>query len=602
MSVARIIPARPAALALLAGLLTVGADAQTTEPGTPDTDQNRRIERLGDTTVDEWQMDLRLPKPVADTPAGEIPDTLPDPGQDRQFHQLIARLARDPKNPSVLQQLDTLLTDVLRQAENHLDAGSPEQAQPLLLLVQSIDPGIEGLKRALGRLADMQASRGLVRAGQDALREGRVVEPAANSALHFFHEAAARDPANSAAQAGLADVQERLLQRALAAAAKQDFKTADAWLGQAGAIDAAAPRLERARRKLTALHQQYFLDLETRAVEAMDSGNFDQAEKDISSLAASGGRGPRVDALRKRLEEARSYGGLEPGQTITDRFLQGDGSAPETVVIAAGSYFMGSPAGVEGSRDNERPRHRVSIARGVAIGRREVTVGEFRLFIGRSGYRTAAELAGSSTVYEEASGQLVRRDGVDWEDDYAGQRAAADMPVLHVNWFDARAYVEWLSRETGKHYRLPSEAEYEYVARAGSAGNFWWGDGAPPEEVGNLTGERDRSPSARQWTDFFSRYGDGYWGPAPVGSFKPNPMGVYDIAGNVSEWTEDCWHPSYAQAPADGAPWVSPACERRVARGGYWASPPLNSRASFRISARARTYGPVVGIRVARDL
>jgi formylglycine-generating enzyme required for sulfatase activity len=228
------------------------------------------------------------------------------------------------------------------------------------------------------------------------------------------------------------------------------------------------------------------------------------------------------------------------------------------------------------------------------------------LFIESSGYRTMAEKNGRSMIYDEAAGRINNRDRIDWEFGYDGKKARPEMPVLHVNWHDAQAYVQWLSVETGKSYRLPSEAEYEYVARSGGRSSYWWGENTPAEIVENLTGDRDTSPSKRRWTTSFKKYGDGHWGPAPVGSLESDllihPMGVYDIAGNVSEWVEDCWHQNYMKAPADGSSWVNPGCVRRVARGGYWASAPEQTRAAFRISAKPETYGPVVGIRIARDL
>ena len=163
-----------------------------------------------------------------------------------------------------------------------------------------------------------------------------------------------------------------------------------------------------------------------------------------------------------------------------------------------------------------------------------------------SGYQTAADRRGSSRVYDEKAGRLSQRDGVDWEYDYRGEKADPDLPVLHVSAYDAEAYAKWLSDETGQVYRLPSEAEYEYVARAGGKGTYWWGEDSPGEPVENLTGERDSSPSRRQWSTFFNKYGDGHWGPGPTGSIGGgewvHPMGVYDIAGNVCEWTQDCWH------------------------------------------------------------
>jgi formylglycine-generating enzyme required for sulfatase activity len=228
------------------------------------------------------------------------------------------------------------------------------------------------------------------------------------------------------------------------------------------------------------------------------------------------------------------------------------------------------------------------------------------LFIMNSGYQTAADRSGSSRIYDETAGRLTSRSGVNWKSDYKGRKAKPDMPVLHVNYQDALAYANWLARETGKGYRLPSEAEYEYVARAGGNGSFWWGEGSPTEVVENLSGDRDTSPRSREWTNAFKKYGDGNWGPGPTGFIgngeNLHPMGVYDIAGNVREWVEDCWHQNYIKAPVDGSAWVNPGCNRWVARGGYWASGPEQSRASFRIPANAKSFGPVIGIRIARDL
>ena len=163
------------------------------------------------------------------------------------------------------------------------------------------------------------------------------------------------------------------------------------------------------------------------------------------------------------------------------------------------------------------------------------------------------------------------------------------MPVLHVNAYDAQAYAQWLALEKGKAYRLPSEAEYEYVARAGGSGTYWWGEGSPEEAVENLTGERDKLSNKRQWSTFFDKYGDGHWGPAPVGSL-------------VSDHRTCCWHENYIKAPTDGSAWFNPGCERRVVRGGYWASAPEQSRAAYRFPVSAQSHGPVIGFRIARDL
>jgi len=175
--------------------------------------------------------------------------------------------------------------------------------------------------------------------------------------------------------------------------------------------------------------------------------------------------------------------------------------------------------------------------------------------------------------------------------------------VLHVSVRDAEAYANWLSVQTGMSYRLPSEAEFEYALRAGSQGRFPWGnDGIPSARFGNLTGGNDESPSGRHWNNAFVSYGDGYWGPAPGGSYLPNAFGLYDLGSNVSEWVSDCWHASYRRAPADGASWFNPGCRSRVVRGGSWASSPAQARAAWRSASDSDMTNARVGFRVVRGI
>ncbi|MCP4048654.1 MAG: formylglycine-generating enzyme family protein [Gammaproteobacteria bacterium] len=568
--------------------------------------ENRRIDRLGEGSAAQWEMDLALPGEAPSVPTNNDKFALPDEEQDRQLQQLLSKLAQKPDDGLLLEQLNTLLLDVLSQANHLIDSGSSEQVGELLSLIQSIDPALTGLNAAKTRLLTLNELGKLLSAGNAALESGRLLEPENNSALYYFEGAVKNDPRSQAAQHGLARLQEMLVELALECARELDFETADAWLQDASTVWENQDLVEASRIEIASFKQEYAVELELKAIGSMNSGNYDFADFHIIDLIALGGQEDRIKALREQLEEARHYGGFEPGQVFSDELLQSGGMAPEIVIIAAGSYLMGSRQRSTVAKDHEKPQHRITIQHGFGLGVREVTVDEFRLFVERSGYRTAAELSGKSRVYDEATGRLSYKDGINWQHDYKGRKAKPDMPVLHVTVGDARLYARWLAAETGKRYRLPSEAEYEYVARAGGNGTYWWGDGVPTEAVENLTGERDKSPAKRQWTTSFKRYGDGHWGPAPAGSFNDaeltHPMGVLDIAGNVSEWTEDCWHQNYVKAPTDGSAWVNPGCNRHVARGGYWASAPDQSRAAFRIAAKADSHGPVIGFRIARDL
>jgi formylglycine-generating enzyme required for sulfatase activity len=174
--------------------------------------------------------------------------------------------------------------------------------------------------------------------------------------------------------------------------------------------------------------------------------------------------------------------------------------------------------------------------------------------------------------------------------------------VIHVSFDDAQAYADWLSKQTGARYRLPSEAEWEYVLRHGERGNYPWGKGAPPKGAGNLSGEGDKSSAGRSWGTPIRGYTDFFWGTAPVRSFPAEPWGTFDMGGNVSEWVLDCWHAGYRRAPLDGSAWVNPGCAQRVVRGASWASALDQARSAARMAADAKSTQPWLGFRVVREI
>ena len=259
-------------------------------------------------------------------------------------------------------------------------------------------------------------------------------------------------------------------------------------------------------------------------------------------------------------------------------------------------------AGERGATPEEQPQHYVRLERGFAMARTEITVGEFGRFVQATGYVPRADSRGHSMTYDRRSGAFVRASGVTWRSAYDGSPASEDLPVIHVSPQDAEAYARWLGEQTGAHYRLPSEAEFEYALRAGTQALFPWGDGPPPVGQENLTGSRDVSPEGRRWANAFAAYGDRHWGPAPVASFKPNAYGLHDMAGNVSEWVADCWHSGYRRAPATGAAWTNPGCRTRMYRGGSWASAPEQVRSAWRSAGGTDNTNARVGFRVVRQL
>lgn len=483
-----------------------------------------------------------------------------------------------------------------RQIQRLGDGDQEEQWEmDLSATVPSAEDSAEDISPGLEISRNLQSAR-------TAMQEGRVDQPETDSAWFYFRNVLDLDPGNIEAQQGLLAVQQEMVSRALEYARELDFESADRILEDASYVREPQDLITQAHEEIARFRGRRAEELEIAAVTAMDAGDFNRAEKELIELIALGGADSTVNHLRRRLEEARVYGGFQPGQVIRDHFLNHGQWTPDTVVILAGSFMMGSTAFEEGRQDNEGPQHRVTFRRGFAIGKREISVQEFGVFVDKTGYKTDAERAGSSIVYDHYSGRLTKRDDITWEMNYEGTEARKDDPVVHVSWNDANAYVRWLARGTGKPYRLPSEAEFEYAVRGGKNSRYWWGDGSPQRVVENLTGEGDSSRSRRRWSTYFEGYTDNYWGPAPVASFKPSPFGIHDIGGNVGEWVRDCWHDTYIRAPADGTAWINPGCKLRVIRGGYWASSPDQTRAAFRLSARPDRRDARIGFRIARDL
>ncbi|MCE4223531.1 SUMF1/EgtB/PvdO family nonheme iron enzyme [Methylobacterium sp. C25] len=228
-------------------------------------------------------------------------------------------------------------------------------------------------------------------------------------------------------------------------------------------------------------------------------------------------------------------------------------TCPELVVVPSGEFAMGST-----DSEFEKPQHRVTLAKPFAVGRYEVTFAQWDAC---------------------AAAKACRAD----IDDHGFGRA--DRPVIDVSWDEAQVFVKWLSSQTKQAYRLPSEAEWEYAARAGSRSVFPWGAAA-----GNAKANCDDCSSNPSRTTL------------PVGSFRPNAFGLFDTAGNAAEWVDDCWNGSYRSAPSDGSSWRTGQCQMRVLRGGAFANKANAARSSarFRYDRDVRYY--TNGFRVARDL
>ncbi|MEM5370768.1 SUMF1/EgtB/PvdO family nonheme iron enzyme [Paraburkholderia azotifigens] len=243
-----------------------------------------------------------------------------------------------------------------------------------------------------------------------------------------------------------------------------------------------------------------------------------------------------------------------PARAATGGESKDCAACPVMISLPAGSFTMGSNVG----DPSEKPPHHVTVSAPFAIGKYEVTVEQ---------WNACADVNGCPKLAPESN-------------------SVKNAPARDLSWDDAQAYVKWLSKVTGKTYRLPTEAEWEYADRAGTTTKFWWGD-QPRKGMANC-----------------KDCGDPYHkeAPEPVGSFAANPNGLYDMNGSVWEWVSDCWHNSYQSAPADGHAWDAPGCNMRVIRGGSWreGSDYMLSSTRFKYSQSVRQSQD--GFRVVKEL
>ena len=278
--------------------------------------------------------------------------------------------------------------------------------------------------------------------------------------------------------------------------------------------------------------------------------------------------------LLSTLTSASAY---QAGETFRDC-----PTCPVMVVVPEGEFLMGSPNDEKGRWDDEGPQRQVTISKPFAVGKYEVTVGQFKAFIDATKYF----VLGTCEIYE--SGDWDLKADLNWKN--PGFEQTEKHPVVCVAWDDAKAYTNWLSRETGKTYRLLSEAEWEYVARAGTTTAYHFGTTISAEQA---------------------NYDKVNNGTVEVGQYDPNKFQLYDIHGNVWEWVEDCWHDDYRGAPLDSIAW-SDGCDSiedsagvniTLSRGGAWTDDDADLRSAFRRNNNnAWSRDNETGFRVARDL
>lgn len=350
---------------------------------------------------------------------------------------------------------------------------------------------------------------------------------------------------------------------AWAATAQQHFAEGFEFI-KAGKLQQAASKFEAGLKAEPGNAQAHFYLAETY----LGLKQNDQAKAHYQKALQLDPFGPAAQDAKDRLGQLTGGGGRAAGSEIKDCDV-----CPAMVVVPAGQFIMGSPPSETGRSGDEGPPHKVAIARPFAVGKFEVSFDEWQ-----------------ACIAERACGQL---------DDSGFGRGSR--PVINVSYDQAVGYTEWLSDKTGKKYRLLSEAEWEYAARAGSDRSRYWGS-APDRacQFANVNDQTSKRVNNFSWEGFDCD--DGYAKTAPVGQFKPNAFGLYDMLGNVWEWVEDCYNASYEGAPSDGSAWSTGDCSRRVRRGGSWIIIPAVVRSAKRNRSVPSKRDDDLGFRVARTL
>jgi formylglycine-generating enzyme required for sulfatase activity len=265
------------------------------------------------------------------------------------------------------------------------------------------------------------------------------------------------------------------------------------------------------------------------------------------------------------------------------------------VVVPPGSFQMGSPSSESGRSDDEDFQHPVTIGRAFAVGQFHVTVDQFATFVADTGYDAG------SKCWTMEEGKPKERDARSWRN--PGFAQDGSHPAVCLNWNDAKAYVAWLTKKTGKSYRLLTEAEWEYATRAGTTTRYFFGnDDGEFCRHGNGADESARSTLAKLPNATFASCSDGHTYTSPAGNFLPNGFGLYDVLGNAVQWLEDCWHKNYQEAPPDASPWTTGDCIVRSQRGGSWFNNPKSLRAASRFKSPSAIRASVFGFRVLRTL
>ncbi len=437
-------------------------------------------------------------------------------------------------------------------------------------------------RRQAQEVEEAEAARGraekvsvLLSGAATDLASDRLTSPAGNNAWEKYQSVLELEPGHGVATAGLDSIIGRYVVMFEGALGRKEFDKADEYVSRIRGVWVDAPVLSGLEGRLSESRQEE-AEKARQAAEEAKKRRQEEAEKARQAAEeakkrrqeeAEKARQAAEEAKKRRQEQEAEKARQAAEEAKKRRQEQGVGrtfrdcvECPQIVVVPSGSFTMGSPSNEAGRYDDEGAQHVVRIEYRLAVGVNEVTFAEWAACVAGGGCRG------------------YRPDDEGW--------GRGNRPVINVSWNDAQSYVSWLSKRTGKSYRLLSESEWEYVARAGSVTAYSWGN-----DIGHNRANCDGCGS--RWDNKKT---------APVGAFSANAWGLYDVHGNVWEWVEDCQNDSYYGAPEDGSAWESGNCSGRVLRGGSWFNRPRGLRSAYRDRVRIESRAYYSGFRVARTL
>ena len=448
----------------------------------------------------------------------------------------------------------------------------------------------------------------LLEAAEKDLKARRLTSPAGNNAWEKYQRVLELAPSHPKAIVGMEQVIKSYLDLFDSALIQEDFEKAASYLDRIRSLHPDSPMLEEGEQRLVAAKQaraELLAKLDQQRLQtikeywrafraALDNGEFEEATKYLTKVRKLNPKAPGLMEAEIRLDELEEMQRQETEAKLKQ--LVG-----EMVLIPGGTFRMGDLR--DSGDDDERPVHTVAIP-SFKLGKYEVTVSQFRHFIQATAYRTDAE----KNAYDHKgcfTKEFTGRNEWGWTMNRTWRNQEYSIkdnqPVVCVSWNDALAFTQWLTEQFGETYRLPSEAEWEYAARAGSESMYYFGNTETQLcEYANLA-DKTKLINGERWGYEVDCYDDAIY-PATVGNYRPNTFGLHDMHGNVWEWVQDCYSDNYIGAPRDGSTWLSGDCSRRVIRGGSWTDTPRNVRSANRsMNLRSLRHG-FVGFRLAKDL